>query len=266
MLDLPNVRFGLRTGRCSRLARRRSGPLVESSSYGGIPIGISKLLAGTRVPHFSLWDSMIAPGRPLLLSLTLSLVAFLPMPVSASQQGSPPAFQPEDLSSEIALANYVDRFLAQDRMARELLNPSNVMLFSEGYRPRVGIPNDPEAAGSRFDQLRSFFIRKLYLDLRSVSPFTQERLEAFIDQIGTASDTTVICAGEIAVRHNFRVEGRFNFQRELRKVPPGSERETFKNCWLNDAVLGTELRIIAWMYEQLYGEPYVPPHRRSGSS
>jgi hypothetical protein len=58
------------------------------------------------------------------------------------------------------------------------------------------------------------------------------------------------------------MEGKFNFETELAKVPAGSEREEFKACWLNDAVIGAELRMLAWIYRELFHEPYVNPQNR----
>jgi hypothetical protein len=54
-----------------------------------------------------------------------------------------------------------------------------------------------------------------------------------------------MCAGDLAMKYRLNVEGRFVFEREVTKVPAGPEREQFKQCWLNDAVLGTELRMLA---------------------
>lgn len=198
----------------------------------------------------------------LVHGVMLCLITLASSPLAATQESGPPPFRQSDLATESRLAAYVDRFLSNDRLARELLNPSNLMLYSEGYRPEIGVPNDPEGRGEPFRDLRRYFVRKLYLDLHSISPFTQQQFERFVDRVGAAADTTIICAGRIAVRHDLSLEGSFNFQTEVRKIPPGPERETFKRCWLNDAVLGTELRILAWVYQELYAVPYVPPERR----
>ena len=58
------------------------------------------------------------------------------------------------------------------------------------------------------------------------------------------------------------VQGSFNWETELAKVPAGVERELFKRCWLNDVVLASELRMLGWIYGQLFRAPYVPPASR----
>jgi hypothetical protein len=64
------------------------------------------------------------------------------------------------------------------------------------------------------------------------------------------------------VKYNLKVEGRFNFEAEIAKVPEGPEREKLKQCWLNDFIISTELRMIAWIYGQLFNCPYVIPEKR----
>jgi hypothetical protein len=46
------------------------------------------------------------------------------------------------------------------------------------------------------------------------------------------------------------------------KVPDGAERDKLKQCWLADAILSTEMRMLAWIHGDLFGKPYVTPERR----
>lgn len=110
--------------------------------------------------------------------------------------------------------------------------------------------------------LKQYFTKKLFLDLKALSPFSQKTFQIFVDKMGKASDKTLICAGEIVMKYDLKVEGRFNFERELAKVPKGPERERLKQCWLNDAIIGTELRMLAWIYGKFFAESYVNPERR----
>ena len=192
----------------------------------------------------------------------IAVLIFPALRASRAQFQDLPSFKREDIAREDRVAAYVDAFLQRDFQARQLLNPSNRFFFGQGYRPAIGVPHDPEAQGKRFTDIRSYFIRKLYLDLNAIQPLTQESLQAFMDQFGRYADQTVICAGEIAVKYDLKVQGRFNFRRELAKVPLGPEQEEFKRCWLNDFIVGTELRLIGWMYQQFFGVPYVIPEKR----
>ena len=173
-----------------------------------------------------------------------------------------PGITIEELSHQDRVAAFVATFIERDSRARGLLNASNKSLFEEGYRPKIGVPHDPEAGGLNFSGIQAYFTTKLYLDLNSVIPLNQSTFQSFVDQVGRWSDQTIICAGGISVKYDLNVQGAFFFKTEFAKVPAGVEREEFKRCWLNDSILGTELRMLAWIYGQLFNAPYVSPEKR----
>ncbi len=182
--------------------------------------------------------------------------------VVQAQSGELPRFKNEYLRDEDRVAAFVTSFIKKDFQASTLLNPSNVTLFAKGYRPKIGLPQDPETNNQKYSDLQKYFIKKIYLDLNSIQPFNQLSFQIFIDQVGRWSDQTLTCAGEISDKYGLSVAGPFIFETELAKIPDGFEKEEFKQCWLNDFVLGTELRIFAWIYEQLFNTPYVMPEKR----
>ncbi|OHB80602.1 MAG: hypothetical protein A2Z25_01175 [Planctomycetes bacterium RBG_16_55_9] len=173
-----------------------------------------------------------------------------------------PKFTNKDISTETRVGIFVTDFIRRDPQASQLLNPSNMSLFAQGYRPKIGIPHDPEANGQKYTDIQKYFTKKLYLDLTSIHPLNQSSFQSFVDQVGRWADQTIICAGNISVKYVLNVEGRFNFETELAKVPDGPEREEFKQCWLNDFIISTELRILAWIYVQLFNSPYVTTEKR----
>jgi hypothetical protein len=173
-----------------------------------------------------------------------------------------PTLTPEDAEREDKLTIFVDTFLKGDLQAKQLLNPSNLALYAKGYRPTIGVFHDPEKNAPKIPDLKRYFTKKLYLDLKALRPFTKQTFQTFINEIGRASDQTLMCAGEIAMKYNLQVEGRFIFEKELSKIPEGAEKERLKQCWLNDFILGTELRMLAWVYRQFFGEVYLNPERR----
>lgn len=179
-----------------------------------------------------------------------------------AQSGDLPKITSKDLPHQDRVAAFVEAFIEHDPQARGLLNQSNRVLFEEGYRPKIGVPHDPEESGQNFFDIRAYFTAKLYLDLNSVSPLNQSTFQSFVDQFGRWADQTLMCAGEISLKYGLNLEGRFIFETEVAKVPAGVEREEFKRCWLNDFILGTELRMLAWIYGQLFSTPYVVPEKR----
>ena len=182
--------------------------------------------------------------------------------VVQARSGELPRITNEDIHNEDQVAAFVTSFIKNDFQASTLLNPSNVALFVHGYRPKIGLPHDPEASDRKFTDLQKYFTRKIYLDLKSIEPLNQSNFQNFTDQVGRWSDQTLICAGVISHKYGLNVGGPFIFETELVKIPDGSEKEKFKQCWLNDFVLGTELRMLAWIYGQLFNTPYVMPEKR----
>jgi len=191
-----------------------------------------------------------------------ALITFNGTGMVNARLGDLPQIASEDLAHQDRVAAFVEKFIELDPQARELLNPSNRALFAENYRPRIGVPYDPEASGRKFSEIQAYFTTKLYLDINSVSPLNQSNFQALVDQVGRWADQTIICAGDISVKYDLNVEGRFNFRTEFAKVRAGTEREMLKSCWLNDFILGTELRMLAWIYRQLFGVSYVSPEKR----
>jgi hypothetical protein len=190
------------------------------------------------------------------------LVMFVGATILHASTPDLPGFAREDLSIESRVTEFLSAFIERDKQAGQILNASNRMLFAQGYRPKTGVPNDPEAGGQRFVDIKSYFTKKLYLDLKSIQPPDKPTFQSFIDQIGRWGDQTLLCAGKISEKYDLNIEGRFIFETELVKIPAGSERETFKNCWLNDSFLGTEMRMLAWIYRQLFNTPYINPEKR----
>lgn len=195
------------------------------------------------------------------ITIVVAVVAVVVFVRVARAQSRPP-FRAQDAADERRVSTFVETFMRSDAQARQLLGRSNVSLFAEGYRPRVGLPHDPEATGKKYQNLQAYFARKLYLDLQALQPFGEPAFQRFVDEIGAGGDETIVCAGDMVEKYHMNVQGRFVFENELGKIPAGVDRERFKECWLNDAILGTELRMLAWIYGELFGKPYANPESR----
>ena len=209
-------------------------------------------------------SSKVISMSPTLLAILMLVILCLILAVTLPKKRSIdlPTFTIQDITYEQRVAVFVTSFLGCDFQAQQLLNPSNRSIFGQGFRPMIGLPNDPESSGEKFTDILPYFIRKIYLDLNSIQPLNQAIFQLFVDQIGRYADQTLLCAGEIVAKYNLDVEGRFIFEMELGKIQSGADREKLKRCWLNDAFLGTELRMLAWIYHQIFGTPYINPEKR----
>jgi hypothetical protein len=200
-----------------------------------------------------------------IVVIVLVLVGIVLVGARVSKADELPRFAKTDAANEPRIVAFVKSFLKADAQARQLLNRSNQTLYATGYRPVVGVPHDPENGGRKLPDLQAYFAKKLALDLRSVQPLDAPHFQAFIGQVGFSGDETVMCAGDIAAKYNLNVAGKFRFDEEVAKVPAGPERERIKQCWLNDAILGSELRMLAWIYSELFGHTYATPDSRGAA-
>jgi len=180
----------------------------------------------------------------------------------AANSGELPNISEKELGEFQAVSKFVDSFIKADFQAKQLLNRSNKTLFSQGYRPKIGLINDPEKNADKFNDLLKYFKKKFYLDINSVKPFSKKSFENLIDKLSNFSGETLDCSGRLGIKYDLNLQGRFIFDKELKKIPEGDERNKFKSCWLNDFILSTEVRLMAWIFQGLYGEEYLNPFRK----
>ena len=196
-------------------------------------------------------------NKSVLVILALALFLIIETRNGYGQNSQLPKFAKEDLSSEDQLQQFVNAFLNKDSQAAAVLNPSNQQLFKEGFRPTIGVISDPEIGGKKILDLKTYFVKKFILDIGSVG-MNRQKFKGLLDTLTNASGDTLICTGEIAGKYQFKMMG-FVWDEEIEKIPAGRIREQFKKCWLNDAILASEVRILGWAYQQLFSLPYVPP-------
>jgi hypothetical protein len=91
---------------------------------------------------------------------------------------------------------------------------------------------------------------------------SKDEFRQFIDILDEASTETLTTAGEIATKYDLNFEN-FVYERKIEKIPARTEREWFKINYLDDNVLGAEIRIFAWLYHEYFGEWYQLKEKRN---
>jgi hypothetical protein len=79
------------------------------------------------------------------------------------------------------------------------------------------VTRDPEQRFGPTSELQEYFVRKLYLDVSSIKPFTRDSFLALVDNIGASSDKTIGVAGKIVTKYDLQVEGRFDWRKRVCK-------------------------------------------------
>ena len=71
-----------------------------------------------------------------------------------------------------------------------------------------------------------------------------------------------MAAGNLASDCDLNME-RFDYEREIEKIPPGIDRDRFKLNLMQDALLSAEIRILAWLYHAYFDEKYQLREKRA---
>lgn len=166
-----------------------------------------------------------------------------------------PPLKKEDIPNFEKVAEFLMWFIKNEQFVNVICNRSSNIIFNEGYRPKCGTYNNPESIKSHIDSLVEWFILKVFIDLNMLKDESKENFKQFIDLLDEAGKETLISAHEIATKYNL-IFDNFVYEREIKKIPRGPEREWFKVSFLADNVLGAEIRILMWLYHEYFGEWY----------
>lgn len=171
----------------------------------------------------------------------------------------PPMVTRTDFETPQGIFRILSWFLDNDPLVRILSAPGPNIIFEEGFTPYSDIPDFRN--GLTVNNLGSWFGYKLSEDFRLAGDMTKEQLVDKLDELCAVGRKTVVTAGELAREYNLDFE-HFLYERELEKIPRGKEREMFKQNYLSDCVIGAEIRILAWVYHEFFGEWYQTREKR----
>lgn len=198
------------------------------------------------------------------LSLDERVVEALARQVSAAQSGtaeSPwarPQLSANDLHDLDTVSRFIDWFIANDEHVRDVNGRTANILFNEGYRPAVGVARNPAALnGDGFESVVTWFKAKFFMDLQPLRSADKQNFAAFIDSLNKVqAGIWSVVFGELGIMRgvDFR---HFNLETALMKVP-AEEHERFKEGLITEAVLGAECRMLGWLYQGFFQEPYTP--------
>lgn len=162
-------------------------------------------------------------------------------------------------------------FLQNDAQISLLNSDTIKWLFKEGYRPICSKENDPnnlEVSFQEVDQsidihiIEGWLIIRTWLDIFVAKNNSEKNninleqtLKNRIDLLDKAGTETIIATGELVIKYN--IDPVVNdLDKELNKIPTESERESFKQNYLADTLIAAEMRLLAWIYRELFNKDY----------
>lgn len=174
-----------------------------------------------------------------------------------------PTISKKDIPDMIKVAKFVKWFIENDPLVKVIRNRSSNIIFNEGYRPKAGNLNNPEKYNPNIKELWEWFFTKIYVDLNLLKDANKEEFRDFIDLLDEAGKKTLTNAFKISSKYGLSFEN-VSYEKEIEKIPEGKEREHFKMNFFEDNVLGAEIRILAWLYHEYFGEWYRLKENKNG--
>lgn len=176
------------------------------------------------------------------------------MHISQTNIGSDrPTLNRVDIPDIVKVIEFVAWYLKNEPIANELNNRSNHIIYNEGCRPLIDVNNIPDITNPKIDSILKWFGVKFFYDINKLIKANQAEFKKFLDDLTMSSNTTLSTAGNIGIKYNVNYEN-FVYEKEIEKIPVGTERETFKANHLTDNVFGAEIRIVAWLYHDYFGD------------
>ncbi len=87
---------------------------------------------------------------------------------------------------------------------------------------------------------------------------TEEGLHGWISQLLNALDDAAKTYEAISDAYQLRVSEESSALKEAAKIPAAGERALFLTCCWLETLCTAEIRVVGWVYQELYGRPFSP--------
>lgn len=166
---------------------------------------------------------------------------------------SPPSLRVEGGQvNTSSLADVIQWFLDYDQRAAIIRHPKVEELFHWKQA-------EAQAAGEdvyRFDHAEDRLAVGIMQALTEHN--TESELHGWISQLLNALDDATKTNEEIATAYRLETDQANSTVKEAEKIPTGSSRKIYLTCCWLEVLCTAELRIMGWIYQELYGRPYAP--------
>jgi hypothetical protein len=174
-------------------------------------------------------------------------------PSAGAQSFSPPTLQ-HDGRGEInasSLADVIQWFLDYDQRTAIIRHPKVEELF-HWKQQQASLDNENVYAFDHAEDRLAIGI------MQALAEHQGERdLHAWISQLLNALDDATKTNEEIA--NAYKLDGEAaSAVREAEKIPTESGRKVYLTCCWLETLCTAELRIMGWIYQELYGKPFQP--------
>ncbi len=168
---------------------------------------------------------------------------FQPPPIRRGAQGEP------DTQS---LGDVIEWFLTYDQRVAVIRHPSVEELFHWKQNESQREDEDVYLFNTAEDRLAVGIVQAMMLH-------TSEReLHGWICQLLNTLDEAAKINEEISGAYKLETGGASSVITEAAKIPSRREREDYLVCCWLETLCTAEIRVLGWIYQELYGKPFAP--------
>ena len=171
----------------------------------------------------------------------------------AMKASAPPPLQHKGAASinTSSLADVIQWFMDYDQRAALIRHPK----VEELFHWKQGEASRQQESVYHFDHAED---RLAIGIMQALAEHATERgLHAWISQLLNALDDAAKTNEEMATAYKLDAEAPSTIQ-EAEKIPTANGRKIYLTCCWLEALCTAELRIMGWIYQELYGKPFQP--------
>jgi len=151
-----------------------------------------------------------------------------------------------------SLADCIQWFMEHDRRVAVIRHPGVEELFHWKQNESRSEGEDVFVFDHAEDRLAIGIIQAL------MENSAERELHAWIGQLLNTLDEAAKVNEEIAGSYGIETGGAQSVLQEAEKIPSRRERSGYLiSCWL-ETLCTAEVRVLGWIYQQLYGRPFHP--------
>jgi hypothetical protein len=151
-----------------------------------------------------------------------------------------------------SLADVIEWFLNYDQRVAVIRHPQVERVFQWKQEESI-------KAGEEVYQFRNAEDRLAIGIVQAItSNPTEGGLHDWISQLLNVLDDAAKTNEEIAGAYKLDASEEASAIEEAAKLPTARERKIYLTCCWLEALCTAELRVLGWVYQQLYGKPYAP--------
>lgn len=181
--------------------------------------------------------------------------------VTDANANHPPALRRDGAGrvEPATLADVIQWFLSHDPRVAIINYPAVEALFQLKQREALGADPDLYVFARAEDRLAVGIMQAL------VEHTTESALHTWIRELLGALDDATKMNEEIALAYQLQPDAEHDVVTEAEKIPSARERDIYLSCCWLETLCTAEIRVLGWVYQELYGMPFNPSGAGGGA-